>query len=226
MTMRAALFTPLPLLAVAAGCQSPPEVPLHPTWADVQPILNGECNHCHGATAAKTGALGPAVYRFDFYDMSDEACGDASSAVDVPALAAASAGRMVAALSGSPPRMPPAPARPLYDWERDTILRWAEQPIKGPAPPGNHRPRIRVNNLPAAVSKNLSFIATIEDTDGDPVIGVLRLGELSYRMGHPGSFAVNFDMTGVLRGPHRLTAVLCDGWYNATIDLGPIDVNP
>jgi hypothetical protein len=215
----------LPLLVGA--CQGTPDVPAHPTWADVAPILAGECNHCHGATAPVTGSLGPAVYRFDFYDMSDALCGDAAAAMDVPALAAAAAKSMKADITppgGGRPRMPPAPAPVLEDWERETIQRWADQPIKGPLPAGNHRPRISVNRLPASAKGELAFIATIDDPDADSVVGVLELGPLTFKMDHPGTFAVRFDLADMPVGPQPLSAVLCDGWGSAAYDLGPIQI--
>ena len=93
--------------------------------------------------AHTTATLGAATYRFDFYDMNDAVCGDAAAAMDVPALAAASAGLIKTDINspgGGRPRMPPAPAPVLADWERETISRWADAPIKGPPDPGNRLP--------------------------------------------------------------------------------------
>ena len=213
-------------LAVAA-CSGPPSVPEHPTWADVEPILQGECNHCHGATAHTTATLGPATYRFDFYDMNDAVCGDAAAAMDVPALAAASAGLIKSDISspgGGRPRMPPAPAPVLADWERETISRWADAPIKGPPDAGNRRPNMAINLLPTAAKGQLTFVATTSDPDDDSVVGVITLGNLVYKMTHAGSFDVSFDLTGMTPGNYRLSSVLCDGWGNREIDLGPLDV--
>jgi hypothetical protein len=211
-------------ISMMGACQGAPEAPLHPTWADVQPILQGQCNHCHGATARTTGSIGPAAYRFDFYDMTDEVCGDAAAAMDYPALAKDSASLMKADLRGVRPKMPPAPAPELHDWERDTLLRWADAPVKGPPPEGNRRPRIHVNRLPSTVGPRLSFIAQVEDPDADSVIGLIRFGDQLFKMDHPGAYQVDFDMSSVPRGTQRLTAILCDGWANATYDLGPIEV--
>jgi hypothetical protein len=222
----------LPLLSLAgltaAACQAPPQAPEHPTWADVAPILQGECNHCHGATARTTGSDGPATYRFDFFDVDDAVCGDAALAMDLPALAVASA-KLIKTDIATPmygrPRMPPAPAAVLQDWERETIERWADQPVKGPPPPGNRRPRIAINQLASAsVKGQLSFIATVDDPDADSVIGIVRLGDRVFKMDHPGTFSVKLDLTGMPAGTQRLSAVLCDGWGNADYDLGPVQV--
>jgi hypothetical protein len=224
--MHAARWSIVPvLIGTLAACQGTPEAPAHPTWADVQPILEGNCNHCHGATAAVTGSKGPAVYRFDFFDMNDDVCGDASKAMTTQALAAASAALMKSDLGGGRPKMPPAPASPLHDWERETILRWVTQPVKGPPPGANRRPRIRVTNLPATVSTRLQFFAVVDDPDGDSVVGLVSFGGATFGMDHPGSFAVDIDMTQVPNGMQRLTATLCDGWASTTYDLGPIAVS-
>jgi hypothetical protein len=225
---------PLPLIAVVvlgAACSGPPTVPEHPTWGDVAPILQGECNHCHGATAATTGSLGGLAFRFDFYDMNDQVCGDAAAAMidanaSPPALASSSAALIKSDITamGGRAKMPPAPGHPLEDWERDTILKWADAPVKGGPPPGNHRPRIATNRLPISAKGELSFIATTEDPDNDSVIGVVTLDDLVFKMDHPGAFKVHFDLTGMPAGSHRLGAVLCDGWGNTDIDLGPISV--
>src|SRR6185295_7989491 len=59
--------------ALLGGCGGP-DVPEHPTWVDVEPIVRAQCTSCHGASAAITGG----GTRFDFYDMSTSLCGDAA----------------------------------------------------------------------------------------------------------------------------------------------------
>ncbi len=65
------------LAAVLTGCD-PPLPPPEPTWAHVEPLLRAHCNHCHGATAEKTGSASGVVYRFDFYDLDAGKCGEAA----------------------------------------------------------------------------------------------------------------------------------------------------
>ena len=212
---------------LASACEGPPAVPVQPTWADVAPILQGECNHCHGATARTTGSIGPATYRFDFFDMTDAVCGDAAAAMDVPALAAASAAQIAAAITpaaGGRPKMPPAPGAVLHDWQRETLRRWADSPVKGPPPAGNRRPRIRVNRLAAVAKAEVAFVATLEDPDNDSVVAVIQLDTMVIKLDHPGTFAVRFGLTDTPVGVHRLSAVLCDGWGSVGYDLGPIRV--
>jgi hypothetical protein len=211
-------------LLLAAGCGSEPTVPEHPTWADVQPILKGECTQCHGANAAVTGF----GYRLDFYDVTMDACGEAALALPGGVLAGAAAPSIVTDVTPSPDngraRMPPAPAPVLHDWERETILRWAAQPVKGPPPANNQPPTIKVTGLPTIVNDTLKFSALVEDADGDEAIGVLKIAGTIFAMPSSGSFAVEIPASTWPAGTQRLSAVLCDGWVSASYDLGPVNV--
>ncbi len=211
-------------LLLAGGCSGAPSVPEHPTWADVQPILKGECTQCHGATASVTGF----GYRLDFYDVTKDVCGDAALALPNGILAGAAAPSIITDVTPSTDddraRMPPAPAPVLHGWERETLLRWAAQPVKGPPPADNHLPTIQVTGLPMVVNDNLSFSAFVDDADGDEAIGVLEIAGAVFAMPSSGSFNVQIPASAWPAGTQRLSAVLCDGWTSATYDLGPIDV--
>jgi hypothetical protein len=211
-------------LLLCGGCGAEPSVPEHPTWADVQPILEGECSHCHGATADATGF----GYRLDFYDMTVDACGEAARALPGGILAATAAPSIITDVTppadGGPARMPPAPGPALHDWERETLLRWARQPIKGPPPASNRAPTIQVSGLPKVVNDSLRFSALVEDADGDEVVGLLKIADAVFAMRSSGSFAVEIPSQAWPAGPQRLTAVLCDGWSSVPYDLGPVDV--
>jgi len=212
-------------LLAAPACSGPPAIPTAPTWADVQPILRGQCDGCHGSTAKQTGSS----YRLDFYETSPSVCGDASLAIDNSVLlagfpsVAAQIRTDIEAHDGAPrPRMPPAPAPALPDWQLQTIERWVTSPVKGPSPSGNRAPTIMTSGLPAAADGTLSFTATLADPDGDPVIGVIEVAGFAFLMNRPGSFAVSFDTHDWPAGSQRPTAVVCDGWTKATYDLGPL----
>jgi hypothetical protein len=211
---------------LAGGCGAEPAVPEHPTWADVQPILKGECTQCHGATAATTGF----GYRLDFYDMTPESCGDAALALPGGILAGQAAPSILTDVTPSPDngraRMPPAPAPALQSWERETLLRWAAPPMaaKGPPPAGNHAPTLRVTGLPTTVNDTLSFSALVEDPDGDEAVGVLKIAGAIFAMPSSGSFNVQIPSSTWPAGTQRLNAVLCDGWASVSYDLGPITV--
>lgn len=215
-----------PWLATAAGCSSIPAEPRNPGWADVAPILRGECDSCHGWTAPTTGN----GFRFDFFDTT--MCGDAALAMSSDVVLAGSplaAPQIQADLlpqSGAQwPRMPPQPSPALADWERDTLERWTVLPIKGPPPPGNRPPEISVAAYPAAADAQLSFTAIVDDPDGDSTIGVIEVNGLAFLMARPGSFAVQFDSSTWPAGPQPVKVVLCDGWTATTIDnLGSVQI--
>ena len=196
------------------------------------PILRGECSQCHGSTALQTGL----DYRLDFFDMTSDVCGEAARALPSPTalptpgpvLAAAAASLIMTDIEppagGGDPKMPPLPGLPLFDWEQQTLERWASKPVKGPPPTGNHQPTIQVNGLPSVVDRQLAFTVLLSDADGDDVVGVIEVAGQLFAMNRSGSFAVDFDASTFPSGVQRMTAVLCDGWASASYDLGPVDV--
>ena len=225
------LLGQLGLVGGLVGCSSTPAEPQNPAWADVAPILRGECDSCHGWTAPTTGA----GYRFDFYDVTKDICGEATRALQPGLILAGSVlaatkieADVIAQKGDNWPRMPPQPGPALPDWERDTLERWASQPavppVKGPPPPDNRPPTIVVNNYPAAAGKELGFTAIIDDPDGDSTIGVIEVNGLAFLMNRPGSFDVRFDSSAWPAGSQPVSAVLCDGWTSATIDLGAVQI--
>jgi hypothetical protein len=214
-------------LVALASCSGTPTAPAHPTWADVSPILRGACDSCHGWTANETGG----GYRLDFYDRSTAVCGDAALALDPAQFLAGSPvayGKIRDDVVPEPgdawPRMPPQPSPALADWQQQTLERWAMDPVKGPPAAGNHLPTIAVGQLPAAADQQLAFTAILDDPDGDPVTGVIEIDGLAFLMNRTGSFAVSFDSSGWTPGSKRMSAVVCDGWASANIDLGPIQI--
>jgi hypothetical protein len=219
----------LPVLALAfpsvSACTPPPSVSADPTWADVEPVLRGECVGCHGSSAPITGG----GYRLDFFDMTSGVCGAAAQALAPNTLLAGAAAPFIrvdvtSPSNGDRPRMPPAPAPALEGWERVTLQRWAMQPSKGPPPEGNRLPNINVGALPRNVNGHLQFTAVTADPDDDPVIGVLQIGGSTFLMNRSGAFSIDLDTSGWISGTQRLSAVLCDGWASVTYDLGPIQV--
>ena len=211
---------------VGAGCARQPTVPDQPTWADVQPILRGNCAGCHGSTAAETG-LG---YRLDLYDVSSDICGEAASAVGAGTpMAAAWAPKIATDItppeSGGRERMPPLPGPSLLDWERETLLGWTKQPIKGGSPPGNRPATIQVFGLPSTASDRLTFTALVSDPDGDEAIAAIRIGDVTFAMNRSGSFAADLDMRSTPVGTHAVTGYACDGWTSGSpIPLGSVDI--
>jgi hypothetical protein len=221
----------LALGLAATGCEDAPRAAQKPTWADVEPILRGNCTSCHGATASVTGAAqGGMAYRLDFYDMTASACGAAATVLGGQPLAhswAALIGSDVTSPgSGWRPRMPPAPASSLPDWERDTLVRWAAEadPAKGEARRDNRRPDIQLVAATAVADKRLDFTAIISDADGEAVVGVIKVGDVSLPTDHAGAFSTGLDTSTWAAGVYPISAVLCDGWDDVTYQLGNLQV--
>ena len=217
------LGAPLALLAPAA-CQPAREAPEHPTWADVEPILRGECTGCHGGNAAQAGATRDLSYRLDFFDMTRDICGDATIPTDNVRFAAAAAGQIAADITSDSsdvrPRMPPEPAPWLADWEWQTLLRWTRDPVKGDRPTGNHAPLIRITSPFRVVKKLFTLSARLEDADGESAVGVLRIGDVTLRMDRPGEYSIQIDASQWGLGRFEVEAEACDGWGRSVYDLG------
>jgi hypothetical protein len=226
-------------LSVETGCSAAPVAPANPTWADVAPVLRGECVSCHGWTATDRPPNAAGIHppntggslRLDFYDVTPDVCGDAVLALDPNVSLAGSPGvtleiaRDVVRQAGTGwPTMPPQPSQALYDWELETIERWTSNPVKGPPPAGNRPPTIAVDQLPSVADQQLSFTAIVDDPDSDSVVGVVEVGGLAFLMNRSGSFDVLFDSSNWPAGPVTPTAILCDGWSRSTVDLGPINI--
>lgn len=222
-----------------SGCDDSPQVPVQPTWADVEPILRGNCTSCHGASASVTGsAQGGMAYRLDFYDMTASTCGEAASVLAGQPLAqtwaALIASDVTSPGSGWRPRMPPAPAPSLVDWQRDTLVRWAQQP--GPtgavtvAPKGeprrdDRRPDIQVLATTAMADQRLDFTAVISDADGEAVVGLVKIGDVALPTDHAGAFSASVNTAAWAAGTYPVSAVLCDGWDDVTYQLGNVQIS-
>jgi len=210
-----------------ANC-SAPEAPLDPTWSDVYPILQGQCLHCHGATAEKDGA----GWRFDFLDAASLCKADptdelaakldpASSFIAAKALILAD---ITSASPGARPKMPPEPGRLLEDWQRTTLERFvgklntvspgmdAAMAVRGPVPADARSPRIAVQY--ALLNGILTIDYVVSDENADPVIGALWVGDkLSQPIPSAGAGQAAFNLGGQRPGtPLQVSARLCDGW--------------
>lgn len=216
------------VLAVAA-CGSSHSVPTNPTWADVEPILRGECLSCHGGSAATTASAGARQYRFDFFELTPETCGEAASAVEPMPFASGWSQEIADALtSANPtvrPRMPPAPASPLEDWEWQTILGWTGPHPKGLPPVGNRPPAVHLTETGLTVDKQLTMSIVLDDPDGQSAVGVLTVGDFKLKMDRPGAFAVTIDTSEWEDGEIAIQATVCDGWDKTSYGLGAITVS-
>jgi hypothetical protein len=226
------IFATTAVLAALLGC-SGPEAPAHPTWVDVHPILAGQCTHCHGATATITGA----GFRFDFYDMKEATCQEATAALgeDAPLGFARSADIWDAITSDRPdqrPSMPPEPAPYLAKWEWQTIQRWLDDGApRGDTPASNRAPHIQqLFGLTAVADEGMDLTIVVDDADADPVVGLLQVddGKLhdGYRpFDYAGAFSTHIDTSTWPAGEHSVTAVLCDGWVAAAYPLGSVTID-
>jgi hypothetical protein len=213
--MRPLVLAPLAL----AACET--HVAEHPTWADVEPILRGNCTSCHGANPAAGGGV-----RFDFFALDEQVCGDAARAIDAPHMAHELAPLIAAAItpSGGRARMPPAPAPDISDGERETLLRWAADPQLG-MPRNNHKPAIALPDpLASNVDDHLDLTLIVDDPDGESVVGVLQLGPQTRRLDGPGAFHLTVSTASWSTGRYPATATLCDGWAPVSYALPEIVV--
>ena len=142
------------------GCSNVPVEPATPAWADVAPIFRGECNSCHGWTARETGSS----YRFDFFEVTKDVCGDAAMALESGDDPGGQRGDGVAdrdrhhAAGGRPLGRHAAATQPgMPEWERDVVERWSAQPVKGTPPERNQPPNLRLSGFPATADKSLAF---------------------------------------------------------------------
>src|SRR5262249_2139217 len=132
----------LALVTAAAACSNA-TAPANPTWADdVQPIIQGNCSHCHGSSAKANGMN----FRFDICD----AAAFIDTGVTLPPSAGASNMVMAALIKneitpheGERAFMPPPPASPLPDFERDTLINWVAKHECGNRK-GNHKPKAKL----------------------------------------------------------------------------------
>jgi hypothetical protein len=177
------------LAALAAGC-GPASVPDRPSWdQDVFPILQGSCNHCHGASAgertdaAPMGEPGPAG-RLDICSNAPFASLGAIPKLGGGAVLAGTAGSLLTNLTPmmgkSRALMPPAPASELSDYDRDVLIKWGRQAGATGATPCNKQTRNR-DPLAELVSKEVDggdLVVTLQvsDPDGDQVLGKVAAG--------------------------------------------------
>jgi hypothetical protein len=220
---------PLPLLACAllGGACGPDDPPEHPLWSNVEPIFRAQCTGCHGASASVNGS----GYRFDFFDMAEDgACGkDIASIFTGVSLAHDQRDKIARAITTTDedvrPSMPPLPAPYLSDNEWLTILRWTANPTKGDKPPNNQAPQIAVSGTAVLADQFLDVNVVVTDPDGDPVAGILTIGEQVSKMDRSGAFAARFDTSSWPAATVTMTAQLCDGWSFVSADVLEITID-
>jgi hypothetical protein len=68
----------------------------------------------------------------------------------------------------------------------------------------------------------LHVTVVAEDRVGDPVVGILRIGEHTEKMDHAGAFSARLDVSAWPAGLHTVRAVLCNRWSSVSYELGAI----
>lgn len=204
---------------------SPPEAVKDPTWADVYPILQGQCLGCHGASAVTDGGS----FRFDFLNASatckQEPEDDLPLGFSPPPSFMSARKQILSDIksfgNSMRPKMPPEPARLLEDWQVKTLENFiakintldpatAVQTALGPLPADARPPRIQATFVRAGAELTVDYVVT--DDNADPVIGKLIVNDrLSKAIPSAGQGQAIFNVTG-LALPLKLDARLCDGF--------------
>jgi hypothetical protein len=207
-------------LATVGACTAEEPVPAKATWVDVEPILRGNCFHCHGGggrptndAASPTGAI-----RFDVFDPTEAAMATGGTFVDA---AAARAHVMIFVGPDGPPSkdnpkgipnvfgrnyMPPPPGNSLSDRDFKTLKSWVNNGFAKGEKKDNHLPTIEWLNKPNSV--------LVSDEDLDQVLGTLTCGGTTINLVRSGGWPL-----GGLAPP--CTAKLYDGWQLNTVQLAP-----
>lgn len=189
-------------------------------------MLRAQCSHCHGSTARTTGA----GIRFDFFDTTSSHCSEAAAALAAAGSARVQANMIATAITTTDPTvrpsMPPIPAPYLSEREWLTILRWTANPVQGDKPAANRPPRIDVSGIATTADDTLEVNVIIDDPDGEPAVGVLKIGEAVGVMDRAGSFSARFDTSTWPAGTMTVSAVLCDAWSQVSFPaLHTVDVS-
>lgn len=178
--MRAHGFIATLLFGGLLGCAVQEPAPEKPTWVDdVQPILQGNCFHCHGDGPRPEGAT-----RWDVYDLKDAFYMDHGFVEDAAVIAGASShyplmAILIGPMAGDNLRMPPPPATRLSDHDLQVLLNWSKTGFtKGKHSP-NHKPTIKW------LEKPKTFV--VNDADGDQVLGKLTCGTDEITISRTGS---------------------------------------
>lgn len=213
------------LFATMGAACSGPEAVENPTWADVYPILQGQCLHCHGTSAERDGGS----YRFDFLNAlvtcKQEPADDLGQGFAPAPSFMASRRQILAdilpAAPGLRPKMPPEPASELEDWQRKTLENFvakidvappadAVAVALGPLPAEARSPEIALDFVRIGTRLTVNYV--VSDQNADPVIGELSVGDgLFHKIDGSGRGAVTFDPVPA-SGPLAIRARLCDGW--------------
>jgi mono/diheme cytochrome c family protein len=197
----------LAALLTTLGCEDAAPVPDKPTWADdVQPLLRGNCFHCHGANAK----VDFDTLRWDVYDLTDPVYADlgfmpnaAFVSASTPVHVAQSIG--LASDPKETTRMPPPPATRLTPREIEILQKWNDTDRAKGAHHPNHKPTI------SWVKKPTQYL--VNDADGDQVLGKLTCDGMDVPVPRNGTLTLPEGITLPCEG------TLYDGFEPAAVTL-------
>lgn len=169
------------LLAFAACGEIEPPPRAQPTWVDdVEPILRGNCFHCHGAGPQPEGDA-----RWDFQNPDDARAklDPEGKLADLKTIGSAQANVMIwvtptYSTPGLPTFMPPPPAPPLTPRENTVLRNW----VATMAPRGMRRN----NRQPIVEWYTRPTIIVVADGDGEQVLGKITCGAAEAGISHSG----------------------------------------
>lgn len=222
----------LPALAVAACA---PAAPDRPTWyADIQPLLRGNCVRCHDGEPLGGAPVG---MRFDLYD--DVAVYDpmfetqttwsgarsyanpSEDASDPPLV------QFAVRYTGTQP-MPPNPYRKLSDRQKQIIENWVMDPRKGTRPASNRPPEVTLRGFTVGAG-GVTIDYEAHDPDRDGLWGTIKFGpgdkDVAAIIPQNGIGSVVWDTGKIPVGSYSLTAVVRDDDVDSTpVSIGPVTI--
>lgn len=201
-----------------AACDHAPAAagPSSPTWVDdIEPLLRGNCFHCHGAGPRPKG-----TERWDFYDVAD--CPDLGMVEGVQS--ASIWGTFIVAFLRAPDgmRMPPPPATRLDEQQIQMFERWWPDPTRGRRA-RNHVPTAKLVGAILRDGGDVALTLDVSDADREQVLGRLAVaGQDAAASGpHAPVLGTGRQRLRVAAAPGRPLAVtLCDGQDTVRVDLG------
>jgi hypothetical protein len=205
-------------ITVAPSC-AVPEAPEKPAWdTDVYPILRGSCLHCHGAEYMTTAN----PWRFDVCSPMLFADVEATTDVGLGAVAIGESLKMDIDASKTRPKMPPAPAEPLGDYETKVLQNWLKLATAKDVDPKvvckkqepNGKPNVKL--LKSRKEGDTAWLTLeVTDPDGDVVAGKISAGDASTKISKLGRYEVKIEKAT----SDDYKAKVSDGWDTFESDL-------
>lgn len=210
-----ALGSALGLAAATCGGEDP--VPASPTWVDdVEPIIRGNCAHCHSADRGADGIIKGDGNRFDISDPASYGALAPVGAIGAKMMLPL----ILSAVTRDARRMPPAPATKLSDRAVRVLEAWAATGFARGTRTHNAKPTAALEGTPQRIGATLAVTILVKDDDGEVVVGKLTCGTAAVELPRAGRYQVTLDVVSAVPTGSPLTAELSDGQDAVTISLG------